>query len=296
MSNDVKEKGFRHNFLQRILTFMVGIPALVGLVFLAPEKGHWPFNALLLFLSIISAFEASQLFGMNPRETMLRSVGVSLNGIVFPTVSFLWVLGIVDGRFLLPIYTGIVMVVLFVQVFHQQHRVTEISPGISKHLAIITYPGLFMAHLIMISKIPNAALVYVVLLVGVAGNDTMAYLVGQLYKKYHDHPTTLSPNKTTAGFIAGFACTPLALFLMYRAVPEIFPGGLRAALILGLLIGFTTIIGDLIESGLKRSVKQKDSGEVILGRGGILDSIDSFLYTAPVFFYGYQVLNDIWVI
>ncbi|RKX96783.1 MAG: phosphatidate cytidylyltransferase, partial [Spirochaetes bacterium] len=46
---------------------------------------------------------------------------------------------------------------------------------------------------------------------------------------------------------------------------------------------FTTTMGDLIESALKRSAGVKDSGHIIPGRGGMLDSFDSVLFTAPVF-------------
>ena len=191
----MKEGAGQKNLLQRIALFLITIPAIIFIIFLAPGKGHWPLNALLIIVSAPSAFEASRLFGMDPRRTIPRTIGVFFNGITFPLLSFLWVLGIIDSKFLLPIYTSMVMLVLLVQVFHQQDKMERISPGIGKHLAVIAYPGLFMAHLIMISKIPNASFLYLTFLIGVVVNDTMAYLTGQLYKKYHDHPTALSPNQ-----------------------------------------------------------------------------------------------------
>ena len=53
---------------------------------------------------------------------------------------------------------------------------------------------------------------------------------------------------------------------------------------MALFTALFAIIGDIIESILKRSADVKDSGKVILGRGGILDSIDSLLIAAPVFY------------
>jgi phosphatidate cytidylyltransferase len=53
--------------------------------------------------------------------------------------------------------------------------------------------------------------------------------------------------------------------------------------ITGLACGFMVIAGDLFESSIKRAVSVKDSGSIIPGRGGILDSFDSILFTAPVF-------------
>jgi phosphatidate cytidylyltransferase len=56
-------------------------------------------------------------------------------------------------------------------------------------------------------------------------------------------------------------------------------------ILIGLIVGVSVIMGDLIESALKRSATSKDSGSLIPGRGGVLDSIDSVLYAAPVFYY-----------
>ena len=63
-----------------------------------------------------------------------------------------------------------------------------------------------------------------------------------------------------------------------------------AGLILGFTTGLAVILGDLGESVLKRSAGLKDSGVLIPGRGGILDSIDSVALAAPVFYIGYKLL------
>ena len=59
---------------------------------------------------------------------------------------------------------------------------------------------------------------------------------------------------------------------------------------LGFLIALFAIIGDLVESVIKRSVDIKDSGSIIPGRGGLLDSIDSIVFAAPVFYFGINIL------
>ncbi len=56
---------------------------------------------------------------------------------------------------------------------------------------------------------------------------------------------------------------------------------------MGVVVGLTVMLGDLLESGLKRSAGVKDSGIVIPGRGGILDSVDSMVLSAPLFYYAF---------
>ena len=53
--------------------------------------------------------------------------------------------------------------------------------------------------------------------------------------------------------------------------------------------GFLVPIGDLVESVVKRSVNVKDSGNVIMGRGGVLDSVDTLFYLLPIYFVVLQV-------
>jgi phosphatidate cytidylyltransferase len=63
-----------------------------------------------------------------------------------------------------------------------------------------------------------------------------------------------------------------------------------AGVLLGLCAGIAATLGDLSESVIKRSAGVKDSGSLILGRGGALDSIDSLALAAPIYYLVYQVL------
>ena len=93
-----------------------------------------------------------------------------------------------------------------------------------------------------------------------------------------------SPNKSIAGFIGGIAGSILSGLLGIYIWPEIFIGSILKIIILGIIVAIAAIAGDLAESVFKRSAGWKDSGRVIPGRGGILDSIDSILMAAPVFY------------
>ena len=69
----------------------------------------------------------------------------------------------------------------------------------------------------------------------------------------------------------------------YHLFPKVFTYSLGEGFVLGLLTSAIAAIGDLIESSFKRSAEVKDSGSIIPGRGGILDSIDSVIMAAPVY-------------
>jgi len=72
------------------------------------------------------------------------------------------------------------------------------------------------------------------------------------------------------------------LFLLSKHLPLITP---FHAGVLGVILGFAAIVGDLAESIIKRSTDMKDSGRFLPGIGGALDLIDSLLFTAPLLFF-----------
>jgi phosphatidate cytidylyltransferase len=103
-----------------------------------------------------------------------------------------------------------------------------------------------------------------------------------------------SPNKSAAGFIGGFAAALIVgiggvLLVPGTFIPLRLPPALSGA-ILGLVSALAANLGDLGESAMKRSSHIKDSGSIIPGRGGVLDTIDSIALAAPVYYGVYIAL------
>lgn len=103
--------------------------------------------------------------------------------------------------------------------------------------------------------------------------------------------STISPKKTVEGAISGFVASILLGGLGAWLLG--WPWSPASGAILGLLIGITSLLGDLTESMMKRDAGVKDSGQLIPGHGGILDRTDSYVFTAPLVYYCVTLLLPI---
>ncbi|KGG19085.1 Phosphatidate cytidylyltransferase [Prochlorococcus marinus str. SS2] len=116
----------------------------------------------------------------------------------------------------------------------------------------------------------------------IVASDIGSYYFGRILGK---HPLSLiSPLKTIEGAICGLLCSVLIGIISAIFIKFDFWGLLFGA-ILGALVGLLSIVGDLIESMMKRDAGLKDSGNALPGHGGILDRIDSYLFTPSIIYY-----------
>ncbi len=112
-------------------------------------------------------------------------------------------------------------------------------------------------------------------------NDVNQYIWGKLLGRHKIIPK-VSPNKTWEGFIGGVISITLLAGL---AAPWLTPMTQMQGFIAGLIISSAGFIGDVVLSSVKRDLHIKDCGTMIPGHGGILDRMDSLIYTAPLFFH-----------
>jgi phosphatidate cytidylyltransferase len=117
---------------------------------------------------------------------------------------------------------------------------------------------------------------------GVWAFDSAAFFAGRLFGKHLLAPT-VSPGKTWEGTIGGTLLTLAAAWVFTRPISPAVAW--YHALALGLLISFAATVGDLAESLIKRQAGVKDSGKFFWGHGGVLDRIDSLLFTAVVVYF-----------
>jgi phosphatidate cytidylyltransferase len=115
-------------------------------------------------------------------------------------------------------------------------------------------------------------------------SDTGAYVVGSLFGRHKMVPR-ISPGKTWEGLVGAMVFSMAGSVAFLLIAPQRLTGmDLTHAMILGVVLGGSAVLGDLIESMLKREAGVKDSGRFFPGIGGILDLLDSLLFNAPLMY------------
>ena len=123
----------------------------------------------------------------------------------------------------------------------------------------------------------------------IVASDIGSYFIGKSFGKRSLSP--ISPSKTVEGLIGGIFCS--ILLAIYFAFLLNWENPFLMGIIYGVLISLMALVGDLIESMMKRDAKIKDSGTFLPGHGGILDRIDSYIFTPSVLYYIFVILKYI---
>jgi phosphatidate cytidylyltransferase len=130
-------------------------------------------------------------------------------------------------------------------------------------------------------------ILYVIALVACA--DIGAYFAGRAFGRHKMAPA-VSPGKTLEGLAGGITAVALfALLISAIALPAAISPS--AFLLLSMATALASVLGDLVESMVKRHRGVKDSGTLLPGHGGVLDRIDSLAAAIPVFAFGMVIVH-----
>ena len=268
----------------RLIVFFVGLPAIAALVIALPHFHHIGLNIAISATMVLGSSEVVGLFE-TAGIAVKRSLVVPLTAIV-AGASYLRASEVIGGdvfaaALLLPFF----VIVIAATVPSSRIDFSGALASAAGSFMAILYPAYFLSFLIRLSGLPRPSISILLFLSLVFANDTSAYVFGMFFGKSTRGITPISPNKSLPGFIAGPLFSVLIAGIFYWAVPELFGGKVLVAVAIGIAVGAATVIGDLFESVLKRSAQVKESGGLIPGRGGVLDSIDSVAFAAPLYFF-----------
>ncbi len=260
---------------QRIITAIIGVPILLFLMYL----GGTPFA---LFIGALATVGLHELYTMAKGKHKVLYVPVLLGVWAMLLCSYL---GVSNWPTL-----GILVTFCCVfgyAVFHFPEFGVE---DIAVNFLGLIYIGWTMAHLILLERMPVAAGGQVLVLfafVAMWANDSGAYFIGSKFGKRRPWGN-ISPKKSVEGTVGGIIITCIALFLM-NLYFDLLP--VAAPIFIGAAVAIIGLIGDLLESMLKRYYGVKDSGKLLPGHGGILDRFDSVMLAAPMMYYCIMLVN-----
>ncbi|HOE68876.1 MAG TPA: phosphatidate cytidylyltransferase [Candidatus Omnitrophota bacterium] len=250
---------------KRIGMSFILVPMCIVVIFYAP---HWVFFIVVegfILLALNEFFSIAENKGL----IIHRGFGLCF-GALLPFAAY--------SSLQLPLVLG-ACVALFIFLFNRRSPDRTIT-SVAVSVFGIVYVAWFFSYLIKLRLLPDGAMwVFYTILIVKAG-DAGAYFVGSHLGRVKLLPL-VSPNKSVEGAI-GQMITTVALSMAALFFIDI---AWYHMLLLGLGVGGLAIFGDLAESLIKRDAGVKDSGQ-LPGLGGVLDVIDSLLFTVPfVYFY-----------
>ena len=184
-----------------------------------------------------------------------------------------------------PLLIVIACLFAFILQFTRRESSKDHVISIGVTLLALFYISWFFSFFIKIKFLPKGSFLVLFLILVVKSADVAAYFVGKTIGKHNLIPR-ISPKKTVEGTAAALI-TSLVVAFFSASLIDI---GLKHALVLGVLLGVTGQIGDLAESLIKRDCDVKDTGTHLSGFGGVLDMLDSLLFTAPIFYFYVKIL------
>ncbi len=272
--------------IKRLLVFFIGTPLVVSLA-LFDIYNYLPLHLITIAVMFMAARE---LYTLLKTKLYMQPKWLFIITIVFIPITTSIVLFLsLPTKYIYFFATAVLMFALAYEVFSPDNSASfeNAAPKLCTTAFGIIYIGIFSTYILQLTVLPNASILMITFMLMVFACDSLAWFFGMLLGKNNRGYIKASPNKSIAGFLGGIFGSVLAGVIMFYFNASVFSNSLALVIITGVLVAFASIAGDLIESVLKRSCEHKDSdiaGVGIPGRGGFLDSIDSILFSAPVFY------------
>lgn len=262
--------------LKRVLTGLVGVPLIILIIGFGQKIG-------LLFLILLAISQGlMEFYRLTFPESRLLEKAVAIGlGLFFPLAAYFG-----EGEAMLAV-VALAVFVLFLLFIARPENLSGTTSRMAAMLFGNIYVSFLLSHILLLRGRPLGTQWVFFLVITVWAGDTCAYFSGTLMGKHKLYPK-ISPKKSVEGLLGGLAGS-IVVALLFR---EFFLGDLAPShtVMLAFFILILGQIGDFGESMIKRSVNVKDSSRLIPGHGGILDRLDSFLFSTPFLYYYVRVV------
>jgi len=262
---------------ERMLTALISVPV----IFLCTYFGGWWFFALVTALAIVSINEFYNILskkGFAPYYTL---------GNIFTLLIVTQVHNTLKHPNWEPVsaalLTAAVITCFCAGVLIRRSANAASNIGIT--LLGILYIGWLFSYMVILRALTAHGIYLFMLMFMLWISDTLAYFVGKTMGRRQLSPF-ISPKKTVEGAAAGLTGAVITALIFGAVIEKAHFGTTYIHYIfLGLIIGAMGQMSDLAESLIKRDAGVKDSSNIIPGHGGVLDRMDSFIFTAPILYY-----------
>lgn len=270
------------NLQQRVISALLLLPVVCIPVYLG---GFWFFLAATIALGI-GVWEFNHIYLQNPvnyTSTAVMVLMVVLMCIVRYYFGFDWSWRLFAVCFML--------IMVYSTVSYEKGN-DHAANGFATAVTGLVYFGWIGSYAIALRGLDDGLIWVIFTFVMTWSADIGAFFVGRIFGKTHMFKR-VSPKKTWEGYFGGVIFTVLIAYLAHSFVPQV-----RSLMIMKevLLFGFTISVvcpfGDFGESMLKRSFNVKDSSNLIPGHGGVLDRLDSILFSMPIAFWFFEIVNS----
>lgn len=278
-----------NNLAQRVITAVIAIPVVFFLLWFC----DYTRIGLMVLLGGVGAWEWAKMATKKYGGPDVRFVAL-LSSVL---LTLAW--AVKDGSFFgiqaQPSLLGIIVLLvlaIYIAIAYAKVEIETLFPWLVMQLGAPLYLGLWGGMNVTLMKSGQGfeqCYAFLLLVTSMWGCDTVAYFFGKFVAGKgpfgrHLFAPTISPKKTWEGAFAGTIFT--MFWVMFLAPKALVGFGVEFDVVTGLLLGLLFAVagqaGDLLMSALKRWSGTKDSGNLFVGHGGVLDRCDSFYLAAPM--------------
>ncbi len=254
--------------------WITGLCLLCGILLLLILGGTWGLLGLAVVAVTLAQWELAHLLGA--ASDRLRTAICMFQGACLPVAALLG-----GSQGLLSALVCVLLLWMSIETLLRKEL-----EGAGRELGLrmfsIIYGGVLPCFFVLLWSLPQGIHWMFWTITVTALGDTAAYYVGSIWGRRKLMPK-ISPGKTVEGSLAGLAGNGAGgILYALLFLPQVVGVEL---LLLALGVGLVGQLGDLSESMLKRAAQVKDSGSILPGHGGILDRLDSLMFSAPVVFF-----------
>ena len=271
--NDAINKRAGRKLLPSILVSLFLLALIFGSIAYEPKL----FLALILVVIMLGVRELAHAY---------RTGGIELPDLpLMIAASIILLASWFGGTQGLAVSTGLILPILMVLLLAISQK-DFIKRSTSAVFAVF-YLAVLGGFILLLANHADGGKRILALVILIACNDTFAYFAGVLFGKHKLVPT-ISPKKSWEGLIGGLIASLIGGSLVFHYV---FETNWYVGIAIGVMTVVTATCGDLIESAIKRDLAIKDMSNLLPGHGGIMDRLDSALFTAPAVWFAFELIN-----